>query len=158
MAVGFNKSELQIVVFKLGAEEYGVEIGKVQEIIKLSDITFVPGSPPYVEGVINLRGKVIPVINLKKKFNLGEEEITSLSRIIIARIGERLVGFKVDAALEVLRLNQELIEPPPEMVQTPLESYIMGVGKSDNRLIVLLDLEKLLTESEKENLAHLEEG
>ncbi len=139
-----NKEVLQLVSFNLGQEEYAVDILKVQEINRLVDITSMPNSPFYMEGVINLRGKVIPVINLRKKFGLENREMDSHSRIIVVDVGET-IGLIVDSVSEVLRLSSDTVEPAPEMITSECSSeYIKGVGKLEDRLLILLDIEKLL--------------
>jgi len=139
-----NSEILQIVTFKLGNEEYAVDILEVQEINRMVEITSIPNAPSYVEGVINLRGKVIPVINLRKKFGLDSKEMDSQSRIMVVDIGST-VGLIVDSVSEVLRLSSDTIEPPPPMTAGNGSSeYIKGVGKLADRLLILLDIEKLL--------------
>ncbi len=136
---------LQLVTFKLGDEEYGIDILKVQEINRMTEITAMPKSPFSVEGVINLRGKVIPVVNLRKKFGLGMKELDSQSRIIVVDTGST-VGLIVDSVSEVLRISSDTIEPPPPITGGTGSEYIMGIGKLEDRLIILLDIDKLLSE------------
>jgi len=134
---------LQLVTFGIGEEEFGIDILKVQEIIRTMAITKVPNSPPYVEGVINLRGKVIPVIDLRSRFNMEYRDHDSHTRIIVLQIHGMIVGFVVDEVSEVLRIQSNTVEPPP--VVSGIESeYIKGVGKLDDRLLILLDLDKLI--------------
>src|SRR5690348_1278092 len=108
--------EQQLVVFQLGAELYGVEIARVHEIIRLQTVTRVPRAPAFVEGVINLRGKVIPVVDLRRRFGLPMAEHTRSSRIVVVEIGEQVVGVVVDAVSEVLRVNGATVEPPSPVV------------------------------------------
>ncbi len=136
---------LQLVTFKLGDEEYGIDILKVQEINRMTEITAMPKSPFSVEGVINLRGKVIPVVNLRKKFGLSMKEIDFQSRIIVVD-SESTVGLIVDSVSEVLRISSDTIEPPPPITGGTGSEYIMGIGKLKDRLIILLDIDKLLSE------------
>lgn len=143
---------LQLVSFQLGEEEFGVDILKVQEINRMLEITKVPNSPVFVDGVINLRGKVIPILNLRQKFNLERKEIDKQTRIVVVDIDGKVVGLVVDAVSEVLRLPSDTVEPPPPMVSGVDSEYINGVGKLENRLLILLDLNKLLTTEEKEML------
>lgn len=134
-----------IIAFKLGEEEYGVEVSQIQEIVKLRDITRVPKAPYYIRGVMNLRGNVIPVIDLRKRFSLPSKETTDQTRIIVFDIKGVKFGIMVDAVSEVIRLPRENIEPPPPIAMGGIESsYIRGVGKLQNKLIILLDLEKAL--------------
>lgn len=142
-------SVLQLVTFKLEEEEYAIDILKVQEIIRMVEITSIPSAPEYVEGVINLRGKVIPVINLRKKFGLPVKEIDAQFRIMVVDVGVK-VGIIVDSVSEVLRLPGDTVEPPPPMTTGNCSEYISGVGKLRDRLVILLDIEKLL-KNEKVN-------
>ena len=140
---------LQLVVFQLGGEEFGVEIMQVQEIIRMPEITRIPQSPEYVEGVINLRGKIIVVINLDTKFDLHSKELDDDSRIIIVEVGDNVVGMVVDSVSEVMRLASSSVEPAPEIISTKIKAdYLKGVGKLDERLLILLDLERVLNEDE----------
>lgn len=136
---------LQLVTFKLGDEEYGIDILRVQEINRMTEITTIPKAPFSVEGVINLRGKVIPVVNLRKKFGLGMKEVDYQSRIIVVDVGTT-VGLIVDSVSEVLRVSSETIEPPPPVTGGIGTEYIMGIGKLEDRLIIILDVHKLLSE------------
>ncbi len=136
-------SVLQLVTFKLGDEEYAIDILKVQEINRMVEITSIPSAPEYVEGVINLRGKVIPVINLRKRFGLPVKEVDAQSRIMVVDVGVK-VGIIVDSVSEVLRLSSDTVEPPPPMTAGNGSKYISGVGKLGDRLVILLDIEKLL--------------
>lgn len=140
----------QLVTFRLGDEEYGVDILKVHEIDRMMDITEVPNAPPFIEGVINLRGKVIPVINLRKKFNLPERKADSRTKIVVVDIGTS-AGMIVDSVSEVLRISSDIVEPPPLMTTGVNSEYIRGVGKLKDRLLILLDIEKLLGAEEKAN-------
>ncbi|MBM7866117.1 chemotaxis protein CheW [Heliobacterium gestii] len=147
-----DSSEIQLVVFRLGTEEYGVPITQVQEINRLLTPTKIPQAPSFVEGIINLRGKIIPIIDLKKRFGLVQEEHTANTRIIVVNVEQHTVGIIVDAVTEVLRMAQSAIEPPPPMISTISADYLKGVGKVDERLLILLDLDKILTEREKAEL------
>lgn len=135
---------LQLVTFGIGEEEFGIDILKVQEIIRIMDITKVPNAPPYVEGVINLRGKVIPVIDLRSRFGLDYHAHDSQTRIIVVDLHAMITGFVVDEVSEVLRIQSNTVEPPPPVVSGIESEYIKGVGKLDNRLLILLDLDKLI--------------
>lgn len=149
---------LQLVIFQLGVEEFGVEIMQVQEIIRMPDITRIPQSPEYVEGVINLRGKIIVVINLDTRFGLEFKELDDNSRIIIVEVGDSVVGMIVDSVSEVLRLPAANVEPAPEIIKAKIHAdYLKGVGKLDDRLLILLDLEKVLTEEEMTHVSSIGE-
>ena len=145
---------LQLVIFQLGGEEFGVEIMQVQEIIRMPEITRIPQSPEYVEGVINLRGKIIVVINLDTRFDLNSKELDDDSRIIIVEVGENVVGMVVDSVSEVLRLATSSVEAAPEIISSKIKAdYLKGVGKLDDRLLILLDLERVLSEEELSQVA-----
>lgn len=147
---------LQLVIFQLGGEEFGVEIVKVQEIIRMPEITHIPQSPDFVEGVINLRGKIIVVVNLDKRFNLSLKDVDENSRIIVVEIGNNVVGMIVDSVNEVLRIPNSSVEPAPELVLSQISrDYLKGVGKVDDRLLILLDLAKVLTIEEMNEVAAL---
>lgn len=150
--------EIQLVVFKLGNEEYGVQITQVKEINRLTTATKVPKSPSFVEGIINLRGQIIPIIDLKKRFDLELTEYTGEARIIVIQVGAQTFGIKVDAVSEVLRINTDTIENAPEIVSGIDAQYITGVAKEGERLLILLDLDKLLTEHERKELLQMHEG
>lgn len=139
---------LQLVTFNLGSEQYAVDILKVQEINRMTDITRVPNAPSYVEGVINLRGKVIPVMNIRSKFNLDTKETDSMSRIMIVTVQGITMGLVVDSVSEVLRIPASIVDPAPPMASGIGSEYMMGIAKLEDRLIILLDLDKLLGKSE----------
>ena len=147
-----STSELQVVTFNLGREEFAVPILQIQEINRLVDITKVPKSPEFVEGVINLRGKVIPIIDLRKRFGLLHAELCKDSRIVVVNMDSRMIGLIVDSVSEVLRLSQSAIELPPPIVAGIDSEYIKGLGKLDGRLLILLDLNRILTKEEHTEL------
>ncbi len=132
------------VVFKLNQEYYGLPIEKVISIEKIGEITRIPNAPDYIKGVINLRGEVIPVVNLKKKLNIGDNELNTNSRIIVVNEDEMVVGLVVDFSSEVLEIDREDIDKPPETKDNQLIEYISGIGKTSDRLIIILDLLKIL--------------
>lgn len=136
--------ELQLVSFTIGTEEFGVDILKVQEINRMVEITKVPQAPHYIEGVINLRGKIIPIIDLRKRFGLEIKSYDKNTRIVVVDIGGTIMGMIVDAVSEVLRLNSATIEAPPEMVTGVNTDYIKGVAKLEDRLLIFLDLSKVI--------------
>jgi len=139
----YSSSEIQLVVFKLGREEYGVSILQVQEIKRITEITRVPHTPEYIKGVINLRGSVLPVIDLKKRLNLPPQVATEDARIIIVKVKEISVGMMVDAVSEVMTINQQDIDYPDAVSGSISANYLSGVGKLDNRLLILLNLETI---------------
>jgi len=136
---------LQLVSFNIGEEEFGVDILKVQEINRMLNVTRVPNAPEYVEGVINLRGKVIPVVDLRKRFGLPPKEHDKNTRIIVIELSGKTVGFVVDSVKEVLRIPKSVTEPPPALATNINAEYITAVGKLDDRLLTLLDMEKVLS-------------
>jgi purine-binding chemotaxis protein CheW len=144
--------EDQLVVFQLSEQTYGIDIASVYEIIRMETITRVPRTPEFVEGVINLRGRIIPVIDLVKRFNLDHSERTNSSRIIIVDVGGNTIGMIVDAVSEVLRVNLDSIEPPPPMLHGIDAAYLKGIAVLENRLVILLNLERVLFEHEKNEL------
>lgn len=146
-------AELQFVIFKLGKEEYGVNIMQVQEIGPYEEPVKVPNTPSFVEGVMNLRGSVIPVISLKKRFNIPGQEIDENTRTIVINFGERQIAFIVDDASEVLTLDEADIQEPPEIIAGVDRRYITGIGKQEDRLLIILDLSFLLSEQEREQLS-----
>jgi len=154
MQTSIDKSEikeelLQFVTFSLNDEEYAVDILNVQEINRITEITEVPNSPYYIEGVINLRGKVIPVLNLRKKFGFQEKPLDNTSRIIIMEVNGITCGMIVDSVSEVLRIPSSIIEPPPPMSSTNNSQFIKGLAKIENRLIILLNIEKIVEDTFK---------
>ncbi|MFA8341619.1 MAG: chemotaxis protein CheW [Rhodothermaceae bacterium] len=150
-----NSELLQVVSFNIGEEEFGVDILKVQEINKISEITSIPDSPSHVEGVINLRGKVIPIIDLRVKLGTQKKVYDHKTRILVVEIDNKTVGFVVDSVKEVLRIPQDIIEPPPKIVEGINSEYITAIGKLDNRLLILLDMEKVLTDEEINTMAEI---
>ncbi len=146
---------LQLVTFSIGEEEFGVDILKVQEIIRTMEITKVPRAQDFVEGVINLRGKVIPIIDLRRRFGLDSKPHDKHTRIIVIEINNMIVGFVVDSVSEVLRIPASTVEPPPPVVAGLESEYISGVGKLHDRLLILLDLDKLLSSDDLESLGQL---
>ncbi|MFA6541646.1 MAG: chemotaxis protein CheW [Bacteroidota bacterium] len=143
---------LQLVSFNIGEEEFGVDILKVQEINRMVDVTRVPNTPEYVDGVINLRGKVIPIIDLRRRFGMERKEKDKNTRIVVVELSGKVLGFVVDAVSEVLRIQKSVTEPPPPIIAGIKAEYITAIGKLENRLLILLDLERVLTTAEHEEL------
>ncbi|NYE56871.1 chemotaxis protein CheW [Carboxydothermus ferrireducens] len=150
-----NKSEAQIVIFTLNQQQYGVDIAQVYEIIRMTDITKIPNTPYFVEGVINLRGKIIPVIDLRKRLGMPEVERDKATRIIVVDVDGITVGMIVDSVMEVFRLNDVEIESTPSMINDIDSSFIQGIAIKDERMIILLDLNRVLKGEEKEALANM---
>jgi len=135
---------LHLVTFQLAKEEYGVEIANVQEIIRATDITPVPGAPAHVRGVINLRGKIIPVVDLRRRFALPETDSSDARRIVVVELGPKRIGMLVDSVSQVIRVPAGVVEEMPEEATGVDENYIRGIGKLDSRLIIILDLHRSL--------------
>jgi len=150
--------EMKVIVFTLGSEEYGVEVEKVKTIERMMPMTRVPKTFHFVKGVINLRGVVTPIIDLRGRFGLEETEPTDQTRIIIININDIEVGMVVDSASDVIDLESETVEDPPEIVGGVKAKYLRGVARiGDDRLLVLLNLEEVLNKSEIIQLEHIEE-
>lgn len=141
--------EKQLVIFELEKEYFGIDISAVEGIIKMQTITPVPQSPEFVEGVTNLRGSILPVIDLKKRFGIGIAEKTIETRIVVITMGALKIGMIVDAVSEVLTIEDNIIEPTPPMISTVGTEFIIGIAKIDERLVILLDLARILTNQEK---------
>lgn len=137
-------AESQLVVFKLGKEEYAISILQVQEIKRITNITRVPHTPNYIKGVMNLRGSVLPVIDLKKRLNLPDKEYSDDTRIIIVKMDEISVGLIVDGVSEVTAISSEQIDTSQSIADSAGTGFIRGVGKLDNRLLILLDLAPII--------------
>lgn len=135
--------ELQLVVFTLEKQDFGVPIDQVREIIRYSQVTSMPKAPESVLGVINLRSKVIPVISLRERFDLAKRDLDDATRIVVSDVAGQTVGFVVDEVTEVLRISEESVEPAPATTSSVDSAFIRGIGKIDDRLIILLDLERV---------------
>jgi purine-binding chemotaxis protein CheW len=146
------EKELQVVGFRIGNETFGVRIGSVREIVRVPEITAVPSAPETIEGVINLRGKIIPVMDLRKRFGQAEIQPDKKNRILVVELDNKLVGLIVNAASEVLKISPSEIEPPGNVFAEGESSYVTGVGKLKGRLIILLDIAKLLHRPEFKRL------
>jgi len=141
--------EFQFVIFGLSGEEFGVDISQVREIIRMQDITPVPKAPEFIEGVVNIRGQIIVVMDLAKRFGLKSEDRSDKARIVVAEVKGNIVGLIVDEVPEVLRISKNRIDPAPHMLETQIHSeFIKGLGKLENRIIILLDVDKILSQEE----------
>jgi len=148
--------EQQIVVFSLGSEEFGVDIDQVREIIKLEDITKIPNTENYIDGVINLRGKIVVIIDLEKKLSLTTKERDKDTRIIVIEVDGNSIGMVVDSCNEVLRLPEDKIESAPEIITQKINAdYVEGVGVLEERLIILLNLSKVLGDHGMKKVAEI---
>jgi purine-binding chemotaxis protein CheW len=145
-------SELQTVVFSLNGQFYGAEASQVFQIIRYQEVTKVPRMPKFIEGIINYRGSVLPVINLSKRFDIGDMEITKKTKILITRMDDKLAGFMVNDVSEIIKFTDEDIEPAPLMINSEASSYLNKVGKKGNKLISIIDLEKVLNVNEIKRL------
>lgn len=142
---------IQLVSFILSNEEYGVEVLKVREIIRMPSITKMPNTPPYVEGIINLRGKVIPIISMRKRFGLPESDHDIHTRIMVMDVGGGLTGFIVDAVSEVIRIHSSEIQPPPTMVSGNIDQeFITGVFNHAERLLIIMDVDRMFSDQERQ--------
>ncbi|TYP53787.1 chemotaxis protein CheW [Thermosediminibacter litoriperuensis] len=143
----------QIVVFGLGEELYGIDIFDLQEIIRMVEITHIPRAPHFIEGVINLRGRIIPIIDLKKRFGLADGEITKDSRIIVVNIDDAVAGLIVDHVTEVAALKEEDLEKPPEALTIDAR-FIQGLAKMGDRIVILIKTSEILNVTEKHQLKY----
>ncbi len=144
--------ELQLVGFRVGGQSYAVPIESVREIVRLPEISAVPQSPEYIAGVMNLRGRILPVVDLRKRFSVPGEDSTK-NRVLVTSRDGKLVGFLVDAASEVLKITPESIEPSPKLFGENHERCVTGVAKCGGRLVILLDADKLLPETSTAEVA-----
>lgn len=149
------EKDIQVVGFRIGNETFGVCISHVREIVRVPEITAVPNAPDYVEGVINLRGKIIPVMDLRKRFGEREIQPDKKNRILVVEIDSKLVGLIVKSASEVIKIPPSEIETPASLLQEGEVGFVTGVGKLNGRLIILVDLNKLL---QKGDWSRLEEA
>jgi len=141
--------EIQLVIFRLASEEFGLDISQVREIIRMQNITPMPKAPEFIEGVINLRGQIIAVMDLAQRFGLKADKRTEKARVVVVEVKENTVGLIVDEVPEVLRISETEIDPTPEMIGSQVHSeFIKGVGKLENRLVILLNVDKILSREE----------
>ena len=147
----------QLISFSIGEENYGVDIQKVKEVIRNREITRLPKTPSFIMGVINLRGDVIPILDLRDRFCLEHREYNEMTRVIVVEVDDRSIGMVVDSVSHVLRIEQAEIEPPPPIAGGISQEYLHGVGKIGEKLIVLLNIDKILTVEEKVELDRVEE-
>lgn len=145
--------ELQLVIFNLAQEAFGVDISTVESIIKMQSITSMPHAPRFVEGITNLRGRILPVIDLRKRLDFPVSPITRDSRIIVADLAGMTVGMVVDGVNEVLRVNDDVVEPAPAVISSVDSDFIRGIAKIEERLVILLDLDRILNVREQADLA-----
>jgi len=146
------EKELQVVGFRIGRETFGLPISIVREIVRVPEITSVPNAPDYIEGVINLRGRIIPIVDLRKRFGHADIQPDKRNRILVVELNNKLVGLIVNAASEVLKIPPSEIEAPGSVFADGESGYVTGVGKLKGRLIILLDISKLLHRPELKRL------
>lgn len=138
----------EFLTFAMGEEEYGVEILKVQEIRGYDTVTRLPDAPDYIKGVINLRGTIVPVVDMRLKFRLARADYNELTVMIVLNVADRVVGMVVDSVSDVVRLNAEQIRVVPELGATIDRQFLTGIGTLDDRMLILLDIERLMTSAE----------
>lgn len=146
------EKELQVVGFRIGRETFGLPISIVREIVRVPEITSVPNAPDYIEGVINLRGRIIPIVDLRKRFGDKTFEASKKNRIVVVEMESRVIGLIVHSASEVLRIPPSEVEAPHNVFQEGELNYITGVGKLNGRLVILLDLSRILQRGELRRL------
>ena len=150
-------SSLQQVIFRLDKEEYGLDIMKVNGIEKYQEVVKMPNSPEYIEGIINLRGEVLPIYSLRKKFHLVEKEIDDETKIIVTYSNDMKIGFVVDSVAEILHIESENIEEAPKIVTGVSRKYIKSVAKQEDRMIILLDIDLVISDEERLELGDVVE-
>ena len=148
----------QFISFSIGEEEYGLELLRVKEVIRIREITWLPKAPSFVKGIINLRGDVIPIIDLRDKFGLEAKESTAMTRVIVVEVEGRMIGMVVDAASQVVRIPADQIDPPPPMLGGFSQEFITGVGKLEDKLIILLNTDAILTMEEMSALSTIDKA
>jgi purine-binding chemotaxis protein CheW len=149
-AVEIDGTIIQLVSFMLDDVEYGIDILAVHEILRMPEITRLPNTPSYIRGVINLRGNVIPVVDVRDRFGLPVAEVTDLTRIIVVEVGEKLVGLLVDNVYQVVRMSERNIDPPADLIEGVSEEFIKGIGRYQKRLIIIFNLGNMLFSEEDE--------
>ena len=139
-----EQDNIQLIIFSVGQEEYGLEIDKIQEVIRLRSIKKLPSTPGFILGVMNLRGNIIPVVGLREKFGLEKQESGTFTRIIVVNHKDKLVGMVVDEVNQVISINPENIEDNPDIVNEKTKALVRGVAKANDRIIILVELDYLL--------------
>jgi purine-binding chemotaxis protein CheW len=143
----------QLISFTVGAEEYGLELLRVKEVIRMRQITWLPKAPVCVKGIINLRGDVIPIVDLRERFGLQSIEDTTMTRVIVVEVEGKPVGMVVDSASQVVRVPADQFEPPPTMLGIAVRGFITGVGKLAGKLIITIDVDRILSSQEMSQIA-----
>ncbi len=154
-----NTAEVkQLISFTVGAEEYGLELLRVKEVIRMRQITWLPRAPSCVKGIINLRGDVIPIVDLRERFGLQAQEQSAMTRVIVVEVEARLVGMVVDSASQVVRIPADQFEPPPTVMGEASKDFITAVGKTGDKLIIMIDVDRILSTEEMSQIAGLGAG
>jgi len=154
----YSGEDQQFLTFNLADEYYGVDILKVQEIKGYTTVTRIPNTPDYLKGVLNLRGTIVPIVDLRMKFGMGTTEPTSFTVVVVVNVRNRVMGFLVDAVSDVLDLNAKNIQPPPELGSAVDIDFVAGIGNANDRLVTLLDIDRVLTEDEVADVVDVSEG
>ena len=154
----YSSEDQQFLTFNLADEYYGVDILKVQEIKGYTTVTRIPNTPDYLKGVLNLRGTIVPIVDLRMKFGMGTTEPTSFTVVVVVNVRNRVMGFLVDAVSDVLDLNAKNIQPPPELGSAVDIDFVAGIGNANDRLVTLLDIDRVLTEDEVADVADVSAG
>ncbi len=155
--VEIDADSQQYLTFDLADEHYGVDILKVQEIKGYTAVTKIPNTPDYLKGVLNLRGTIVPIVDLRLKFGMQATEPTAFTVIVVVNVQERVMGFLVDAVSDVLEFASKDIQPPPELGSKVDITFVSGIGNSNDRLVTLLDIDRVMTEEEVEKVAQVSE-
>lgn len=137
--------EMEVLTFRLGTEEYGIDILKVQEIREYERVTHIAGAPDFIKGVINLRGMIVPIIDMRIKLNIGTPAFDQFTVVVILNVGEQVIGMVVDGVSEVVTLTPEKIKPAPAMHTSMNAEYLIGFGAMDERMLILVDIDKLMS-------------
>ena len=143
----------QLISFTVGGEEYGLDLLRVKEVIRITQITWLPKAPSCVKGIINLRGEVIPIIDLRERFGLAQQESTALTRVIVVEVEGRPVGMVVDSASQVVRVPADQFDEPPRVMGRGTQEFISAVGKVDERLVIMIDVDRILSTEEMTQIA-----
>mgnify|MGYP003364978943 CR=1 FL=1 len=141
-------SSLEVLSFTLGQEEYGISIQKVQELRGYDTVTRIANAPEFVKGVVNLRGIIVPIVDMRIKFNLGTPTYDQFTVVVILNVASRVVGMVVDSVSDVITLTPEQIKPAPDMNNTMTADYLLGLGTVDERMLILIDIDKLMSSAE----------
>ena len=145
-------NELQTVIFSLNGQFYGAEASQVFQIIRYQEVTKVPRMPRFIEGIINYRGSVLPVINLNKRFEIGDQAVTKKTKILVTKMGDKQAGFIVNDVSEIFKFSDEDLEPAPSLIYGESNSFLSKVGKKGDVLVTIIDLEKILNDNEVKRL------